>query len=43
MNYRIDVSGIAYIEGQLISGDFVSVGGNVELVYSNCVDSLLTP
>jgi hypothetical protein len=40
---RIDVSGIAYIEGQLISGDFVSVGGNVELVYSNCVDSLLTP
>jgi hypothetical protein len=38
---RIDVSGIVYIEGQLISKDSVNIGGNVELVYSNCVDSLV--
>jgi len=40
INNKIDISGIAYIEGQLISKDFVSVGGGIELVYSNCVDSL---
>jgi len=43
INNKIDVSGIAYIEGQLISKDFVSVGGGIELVYSNCVDSLYAP
>jgi len=41
INNKIDVSGIAYIEGQLISKDSVSVSGDSTLVYSNCVDSLI--
>lgn len=41
INNKINVSGIAYIEGQLISKDSVSISGDSTLVYSNCIDSLI--
>lgn len=41
INNKINVSGIAYIEGQLISKDSVSIRGDSTLVYSNCIDSLI--
>lgn len=42
INNKLDVSGISNIEGQLMSKDLITIGGNSTIIYSNCVDSLIT-